>query len=279
MFAEDEAAVLLATATGPAELERMAALRCAGHPLEQAVGWAEFCGLRVLVDPGVFVPRRRTELLAREAVALARGAVDRAAGRTADRAAHRVSHRAAHRAAHRPAEGDPGPDEPVVLDLCCGTGALGLAVATAVPGVALYAADLEPAAVRCARRNLEGRGTVLEGDLVEPLPGALRGRVDVLMANVPYVPSAEIALLPPEARLHEPRVTLDGGADGLAVLARVAALAPAWLRPGGSCLVETSDRQVTGALDLMTAHGLHPRLVEDEELGATVVVGARRRGP
>jgi release factor glutamine methyltransferase len=238
VFAEDEAAVLLEGAPSPTELEAMVAQRVAGFPLEQVVGWAEFCGLRLVVEPGVFVPRRRTEALAREAVALA-----------------------------------PGQGRPVVVDLCCGVGALAAVVAAAIEDVELYAADVEPAAVRCARRNIGEVATVLEGDLDEPLPRELAGRVDVLVANVPYVPTDEIDLLPAEARLHEPRVTLDGGADGLRVLERVAQLAPRWLAPGGSVLCEVSVRQAAEAMAIFAAQDLRPRTITDDELGATVVIG------
>lgn len=190
VFAEDEAGLIAASAADPAEVAAMAARRAAGHPLEHVLGWAEFAGLRITVDPGVFVPRRRTEFLIDRAVALA-------------------------------------PDPAVVVDLCCGSGALGAALAAALDRVELHAADVEPAAVRCARRNIGDRGRVHEGDLFAPLPGALRGRVDVLLANVPYVPTGDVALLPAEARVHEPLVALDGGGDGLDVLRRVAAEAPA----------------------------------------------------
>jgi release factor glutamine methyltransferase len=167
---------------------------------------------------------------------------------------------------------------PVVLDLCCGAGAVGLAVATEVPGTELWAVDLEPSAVACARRNVGDRGRVLQGDLDAPLPSALRGRVDVLVANVPYVPTDDIALLPAESRLHEPRVALDGGADGLRVLSRVAALALRWLAPGGSVLCETSEPQAAEAADSFERNGLVSRLVADADLGATVVVGTRGSG-
>ena len=247
VFAEEEAEIILGAAPSAAEVVAMVGKRCAGWPLEQVVGWARFRGLRVLVDPGVFVPRRRTEAMAAEAVALA--------GRVAARRT------------------------PVVLDLCCGAGAVGLAVAAEVPGTELWAVDVQPAAVSCARRNVGARGRVLQGDLDAPLPPSLRGRVDVLVANVPYVPTGEIALLPAEARLHEPRVTLDGGADGLDVLTRVAALAPGWLAPGGSLLCETSDRQAAEAARRFARHGLRPRFVTDEDLGATVVVGTRQSAP
>ena len=244
VFAEEEAALLAEAAHDEAELDALVARRVAGEPLEQVLGWAQFCGLRLALEPGVFVPRRRTEALAREAVALAR-----AAGHD-----------------HRPA----------VVDLCCGVGALAAAVAAALDEVSLWAVDVEPAAVRCARRNLGERGVVLEGDLDAPLPASLAGRVDVLVANVPYVPTGEIELLPAEARLHEPRVTLDGGSDGLRVLARVAAAAPRWLRPGGTVLCETSERQAPHALAELAGAGLDPSTVTDEDLGATVVLGTRR---
>ena len=99
------------------------------------------------------------------------------------------------------------------------------------PDITVHAADLDAAAVACARRNLGPRGTVHHGDLYEPLPRELAGRVDVLVANAPYVPTAEIALMPPEARLHEPRVALDGGPDGLDVARRIVADARPLARP------------------------------------------------
>jgi release factor glutamine methyltransferase len=113
---------------------------------------------------------------------------------------------------------------------------------------------------------------VYQGDLYEALPGALRGRVDILVANAPYVPTDEIGLMPAEAREHEPRVALDGGADGLDVARRVFALAPRWLAPGGIVLVETSERQAPALAEWAAAAGLHPRVVHDENTGGTAVM-------
>jgi release factor glutamine methyltransferase len=237
VFAEEEAAVLAEAARAGSDLERMVSQRVCGLPLEQIVGWAEFCGLRVAVDAGVFVPRRRTEFLVETAIRRAP-------------------------AAH------------IVVDLCCGTGAVGLAIATALSGVELHAADIDPSAVGCARRNLDGIGTVYEGDLFGPLPPALRGRIDLLAVNAPYVPTTEIALMPPEARDHEARVALDGGTDGLDVHRRVAADAATWLAPGGRLLIEISARQVSTAVELLATNGLTPDVVRSEAVGATVVVGA-----
>jgi release factor glutamine methyltransferase len=236
VFAEDEAALLIATARSPEELDAMVERRVAGLPLEQVLGWAEFCGLRIAVEPGVFVPRRRTEFLVRQAAALAQ----------------------------------PGA---IVVDLCCGAGAIGAALAAAVEHAEVHAVDVDPAAVRCAERNVPGR--VYQGDLYQPLPARLRGRVAIVAANVPYVPTGEIAFLPPEARAHEPRVALDGGPDGLDVLRRVAAGAPGWLAPGGHLLIETSERQAPLAAAAFRASGLSPRIATSADLGATVLIGTR----
>lgn len=242
VFAEDEARVLLSSARTPAELASMVQRRAGGVPLEVVVGWAEFCGLRIAIDPGVFVPRQRTEFLVRQAISLAR----------------------------------PGA---VVVDLCCGSGALGVAVAASVDGLELHAADIEPAAVRCARRNIPAElGHVYEGDLYAPLPTALRGRVDVLVVNAPYVPTDAIALMPPEAREHEPRVALDGGRDGLDIQRRVAAGASQWLAPGGHLLIETSEDQSPLTVEAFAANGLTPQVVSSEELYATIVIGTRPTG-
>jgi release factor glutamine methyltransferase len=239
VFAEDEARLLISAAGSNADLEARVRRREAGEPLEVILGWAEFCGLRVAVAPGVFVPRQRSALL----VELA--ASDLPAWR-----------------------------RPLVVDLCCGTGALGLALAARAE-VELIAADLDPGAVGCARRNLAGAGQVFEGDLYDALPAASRGRADVVLANAPYVPTDEIALMPPEARLHEPRIALDGGVDGLSVHRRIAAGAGDWLAPGGRLLIEVAEDQVPAALQLISECGLRAAVHRDEELGAVAVMGTR----
>ena len=236
VFAEDEARLLISGASTSAALAAMVDQRVAGRPLEHVLGWAEFCGLRIAVDPGVFVPRHRTEFLAREAAALI-------------------------------APGD------VVVDLCCGSGAVGAAVAAFCDHIDLHAADVDPSAVRCARRNLGGHH-VYQGDLYQPLPARLRDRVDVLIANTPYVPTDEIRLMPPEARLHEPMVALDGGADGLDISRRVCSAARQWLAPGGHLLIETSERQASQLAEIVALGGLTPHVVSSEDPVSTIVIGA-----
>jgi release factor glutamine methyltransferase len=236
VFAEDEAALLTSAATG-ADLDAMIERRCAGEPLEYILGWVSFLGRRIAVEPGVFVPRRRTELLAELAVEFAA----------------------------------PGA---IAVELCCGAGAIGAVMTAAVEGLELYAGDIDPIAARCAQRNLPG-AYVYSGDLFDGLPDAVRGRVEVLAANVPYVPSAAIATMPPEAREHEPRRALDGGTDGLDLARRVAAAAPGWLAPGGHLLIETSEEQAPIAAAAFAAARLTARIASDHERGATVVIGRR----
>ena len=170
VFAEDEAERAAQRCHNAARSRRYdPATRDTGLPLEQIVGWAEFAGLRIGIEPGVFVPRQRTLLLLRHALRLA-------------------------------------PARPVVVELCCGSAAISVALASTLQGVELYATDIDPAAVRCARRNLVDvtpPASVFEGDLYDPLPPSLSGRVDLLLANAPYVPTESIALMPPEARLYE----------------------------------------------------------------------------
>ncbi|MBW9207805.1 putative protein N(5)-glutamine methyltransferase [Mumia sp. zg.B17] len=236
VFAEDEARVLRESATSSDELEAMTARRLAGEPLEHVVGWADFGHLRVHVAPGVFVPRRRTELLARAAV-------------------------------------DAAPHDGTVVDLCCGSGAVGAFVEDERPDVHVIAADIDPLAVRCATQNLV-HGTVYEGDLFDALPEGLLGEVDVVAVNAPYVPTDAIALMPPEARDHEPRAALDGGPDGVDVHRRVAADVATWLAPHGQVLIETSRMQVPWTALALAQRGLRARLASwDAEIGTAVVCG------
>lgn len=239
VFAEDEARVLSEEASSPAELEAMVQRRISGEPIQQIVGWAEFCGLKIRVAPGVFLPRHRSEYMVEKAIG------------------------SGHRGMR-------------VLDICCGTGAIGVATAVGLGGVDLHATDIDPEAARCASLNVgEIRGRVYQGDLFDPLPVSLRGSFDLILANAPYVPSGELHLMPREARLHELQATLDGGGDGLDIQRRLIAEAVDWLAPDGRILVETSDRQVEATMELMKSAGLRTTLSTSAELEANVVSGRR----
>lgn len=241
VFAEDEARVLVSSALSRDDLESMILRRTLGEPLEVVVGWAEFCGHRVVVESGVFVPRTRSAILVDEGARLI------------------------------------GPGA-VVVDLCCGTGAVGLALSARVGGIELYASDIEPSAVHCARRNLDPIGAeVFEGDLFSALPARLRGRVDLVVVNAPYVPSASISTMPPEAREYEPRIALDGGPDGVNVHRWIATGAAEWLAPGGHLVIETSRHQAPLTEKAVRRGGFVSRVVTSVDVDGTAVVGAFAR--
>jgi len=240
VFAEDEAAVLR-TAEGDADaLERMVARRIAGEPLEVVVGYAEFAGLRIPVAAGVFVPRVRTELVARLAADLA-------------------------------------PPSSIVVDLCCGSGAIAAAVSHARPDLTVWAADIDPAAIALATKTLERFGArALVSDMDAGLPASLRGSVAVVASCPPYVPTAEVALMPPEARDHEPLASLDGGADGSEMQARVFAAARRLLAPDGVCIVETSEHLSDATLAAAVSAGFTAHVETDDEIDAVVLVARRQ---
>lgn len=220
VYAEDEARLLL---DAGGDLAALVARRVGGEPLEWILGWAVLAdeagdGVRVAVRPGVFVPRGRTIELALAAEELL------------------------------PADG-------TAVDLCCGSGVIAAFLHTRKPSATLYAADIDPVAVACARENLPF-AQVYESDLFAAFPEELRGTVDVVVANTPYVPSDKVALLPVEARDHEPLKTLDGGPDGLRLLRSISSQVGAWLRPGGVLLIELSESQYDAAREIFTGAGL-----------------------
>ncbi len=185
-------------------LEAMIERRSTGEPVEWIVGWAPFCGLRVKVAAGVYVPRAQTAVMARRAAALL------------------------------PAGGR-------AVDLATGSGAVAMVLRAERSSARVVATEIDPVAVACARTN---GIDVFEGDLDAPLPASLERRLDVLTANVPYVPTGALDLLPRDVRAFEPELALDGGADGLDLVRRVLDLAPRWLRPGtGRVIVEIGPDQ------------------------------------
>jgi release factor glutamine methyltransferase len=237
VFAEEEARLLVGTGATAEALAAMVDQRVAGLPLEHVLGWVDFCGLRLAVGPGVFVPRQRSAFLVGCAARLT-------------------------------------PAGATVLDLCCGCGALGAALAHEVGPVELHASDISGKAVELARRNLAALAAELYvGDLFAPLPVALRGRVTTLLCNTPYVPSSRLGTLPPEAREHEPLISLDGGEDGLELQRRVAGQAHGWLAPGGHLLFEVGEAQAEDSVRLLAGAGFRAWSRSRKDIGATVVIG------
>ena len=227
MAAEEEAAALLAAAAGPDDLEALVRRRTAGEPLAWLVGGVDFCGLWLRVDAGVYVPRWQTEALAERAASLL-------------------------------------PREGVAVDLCTGAGAVAAVLRARRPAATILATDIDAGAVACARAN---GVDALAGDLDGPLPPALQGGVDVMIAVAPYVPTTELPFLPRDVVAFEPPRALDGGRDGVEVLSAVVARSTRWLRPGGWLLLELGGRQAVAVTAALEAAGFGDITVRRDEEG------------
>ena len=218
--------------------------RARREPLQYLLGWEDFHGLRLAVTPDVLVPRPETE-------GLVEWALEALAGRR----------------------------DPVIADLGTGSGAIACALATALPRAEVLAVELAGGALAVASRNvralgLSGRVRLLAGDLFAPL-GSLSPSLDLVVANPPYLPSAVIASLPPEVSRHEPRAALDGGPDGLGVLRRIVAGAPAVLKLGGWLLMEIGEEQAGSLASLMAAEGFSGIRARRDLNGVERYIGGR----
>jgi release factor glutamine methyltransferase len=202
--AGEEADELIRAAAGDQErLRSLVSRRTTGEPIAWLTGVVGFCGIDLIVAPGVYVPRWQTEALARRAAALL-------------------------------------PERGNAVDLCTGTGAIAAVMSAAQPTARVAGTELDEVALECARRNgIE----VYAGHLDDPLPSELLGRVDVLTSVVPYVPTDSLRLLPRDVQAFEPRLALDGGVGGTEMLLEVVGRSPRWLRPGGWLLLELGGEQ------------------------------------
>jgi release factor glutamine methyltransferase len=237
--AEEAEELLRAAGAGVGVLDELVARRERGEPLAWITGSVDFCGIRVRVDRGVYVPRAQTEALARRAASLL------------------------------PAGG-------IAVDLCTGSGAVAAVMRSGRPDATVLATDRDQAAIRCARSN--GVDALL-GDLDEPLPPSLERRVDVMTAVVPYVPTEELHLLPRDVIAYEPRHALDGGLRGTALLERVAELSVRWLDPGGRLLLELGGDQARTLARTMSVVGLSKLRVHRDAEGNDRAIEAGRNPP
>ena len=239
------------------------------EPLAYVLGTREFWSLPLAVSAGVLVPRPETETLVEAALA-AWGEL---------RAESREP-----RAASREMRAESGEAGPTIVELCTGSGAVAIALAKELPTARLLATDVSWRALRVARANAERHGVApriafLRGDLWRAVNGqAPAGSVDLVVANPPYLRSPELATLMPEVR-WEPRLALDGGADGLRVLREIVASSPDRLRPGGALLLEIGADQAEAVGALMAASGrFEAARLRRDLAGRPRVVVARRRG-
>jgi release factor glutamine methyltransferase len=235
----------LDTATARA-LGRALCQRCTGVPLQHLTGGQEFFGLELMVEPGVFVPRPETETLVEAALeALDAGGVE----------------------------------NPLVVDVGTGTGAVALAIAHERPRAGVHATDLNPRAAALARRNADALGlasrvSIHEGDLLDPMPTDLGGRLYLIVSNPPYLEPSVAADLRPEV-LADPAEALFGGTQ---VHERLARAAPGWLAPGGWLIVEIDPSQASDVRRLFDANGLESVGVRTDLAGRDRVVAGRMPG-
>ncbi len=200
-------------------LENMLARRCAGEPVQYILGSADFMGLKFEVSPGVLIPRQDTETLVEAALIALQGAGER----------------------------------PDVLDLCTGSGCIGLSLASLVPHTRVTLSDASREALEIAKKNMHALGVKADlrhGDLFAAVG---RARFDLIASNPPYIPRGELAELQREVQ-YEPRLALDGGPDGLDFYRRIAEEAGAHLNPGGSIYLEVGIGQAPAVLELLKAH-------------------------
>ena len=200
-------------------LEGMLSRRCAGEPVQYILGSADFMGLKFQVGPAVLIPRQDTETLVEAALIALQS----------------------------------GPRSPAVLDLCCGSGCIGLSLASLAPHARVTLADVSREALEIARRNAHALGVKAElkhGDLFSAVG---RERFNLIAANPPYIPRGTLAELQREVQ-YEPRLALDGGPDGLDFYRRIAGEAGSHLNPGGSLWLEVGIDEAGAVLELVKAH-------------------------
>jgi release factor glutamine methyltransferase len=204
-----------------AEYERLVGRRAAGEPVQYLTGRAWFRTIGVDVAPGVFIPRPETE-------AMTGWAIERLRGLTG---------------------------EPVVVELCAGSGAISAAIAAERPGCRQYAVELSATAARMAQANLSGSGvSLVEGDMATAFT-ELNGTVDLVIANPPYIPLEAWEQVAVDVREHEPELALFSGPDGLDALRVVAAVANRLLRPGGFVCAEHAEVQSQAVVELFARTG------------------------
>ncbi|WP_410792654.1 peptide chain release factor N(5)-glutamine methyltransferase [Kribbella sp. C-35] len=239
-----DAAELLAFVTGSSRLhlveptadqrrvyDELIARRAAREPLQHLTGTAAFRYRELAIGPGAFVPRPETEVMV---------------GWILERIA--------------------SVQDPLVVDLCSGSGAIAGAVATERPDSTVHAVELSPDAVVWARRNLEGTGAILhEGDIDGCLP-ELDGQVDAVISNPPYIPLTAWESVTAEVRDHDPALALWSGDDGLDEIKVVAATAGRLLKPGGWFACEHADVQGESAPAVFTATGLYAEVRDQLDL-------------
>lgn len=240
-----EAAWILADASTVAEARSLALRRAQGEPLQYVLGSVAFRHLTLKVGPGAFIPRPETEIVAGRAIELLREA---------------------------------GTDEGVAIDLCTGSGAIALALAHECPRAKVFGTEISAPALEWAKRNGGSyKVSFLQGSLFEPLPVSLKGTVDVVVSNPPYIAFDEAEVLPPEVIDHEPHEALFASGDGLDVIRSIASQTRSWLREGGALVLEIGETQGPAAREILDRADFKEIEVSPDLAGKDRIVEGRIR--
>lgn len=262
--------------------------RGAGEPLQYITGEAAFRYLTVKVRPGVLIPRPETEVLVSEGMAFLRQEKEKADSGAWEAFAARERRRMEEAASDDgeeapfvPAVFEAPAFEPVVLDLCTGSGCIACSIAREMPGARVIATDISCEAVSLARENvaaleLAERVAVLECDLGEKVPDRFRGAVDLVVSNPPYVPTSVMRGIPSEVKDFEPVLALDGGPDGQDVFRRIAPYSFGMLKPGAMLAVELHEEGMDAAEKIARSAGFEDVRIVDDLAGRPRVLTARK---
>lgn len=241
-----EAAWIVADASTPAEARSLALRRAKGEPLQYVLGSVAFRYLTLSVGPGAFIPRPETEIVAGRAIELLREAATEEDG--------------------------------VAIDLCAGSGAIALALAHECPRARVFGTEISTPALAWAQRNAgSSKVSFLAGSLFEPLPTSLKGTVDVVVSNPPYIAYDEADALPPEVIDHEPHEALFAGGDGLDVIRSIATEAPSWLRAGGALVLEIGESQGPAVREILERADYREIAISPDLAGKDRIVEGRIR--
>ena len=224
--------------------QELVSKRAARFPLQHLTGSAAFRKIELAVGPGVFVPRFETEVIVGRALEVLQAI---------------------------------GLEKPVVVDLATGSGAIALAIAVEYPTAEVHAVELSEQALEYTKRNFNNyapTADLRQGDLADAFPD-LNGLVDLVISNPPYIPDAMIPIYP-EVHLHDPKLALYGGADGLDIVRNVELTAKRLLKPGGSLFIEHADMQGEAVRAILLATGWHEVSTHQDLAGRDRLVSAVR---
>jgi release factor glutamine methyltransferase len=245
-------------------LDELLTRREAGEPVQYIVGWTPFYGHRFLVGPGVFIPRFDSEILIERALEIlsptipTHSLIHSFTHSLIDSFTHSLIHSSTHPLIHSFTHSHIDSFTHSLLDICCGCGAFGLSIAAELANSRVVLSDISETALEYTARNalkmlLNNRIETVNWDALGDPPAEWIGRFDLIVANPPYIPAADLAGLHPDVRDHEPREALTDGGDGLSFYRRWAQTLPPLLNPGGRLLIEIGDTAARDVIKILSS--------------------------